>query len=815
MKRFFFDDTQLYLFNPICFKHLFTKTDVVRTIIGNMCGLIHIQTKNLSYKVLGETRKNLSIEIHKKFIHNESALETIDIKIPIELPSIFISRINRKGLFKKAITKNKLQKAWLQLKGNPKRIPNHWFKKTSDLLNVGTMQYFSRNKNKLSKSVNRIGIQCLTINNFQIQIIEKAIINAIESIFKESFRWIQIYKKGSKNRKSSFFLNFLEKQHKEILAYFKEIVSTKRLFKSSNDTQEKFTHQTLHQIRTTWSSDITYLLAYEIQNSFNKVQQSLLRGQFNQYVIDPLFFNEIEKILNIEKRKESQGVYRNRQQCDTLPLFFLNTCLYKLDRYIEYLNETYNSRFQKTFFSKDNEEYKTVTNYYRLIRKDSNHLFSTLKEIESIKEFQIKTTPELNEYRKPTSLNKSQTKTNLYIHSVRYAKSLLIGIIGSQKLALQIQTKLNDYIQNSLHLKLSKGKMIGHYGPSLVFLGHNFRLIHFYNKVRPKSEELIDFIAIQKIKNRILKKFKLQDRRLVTALANRHRSKILKEVNHIIKRLKLDFSKNKDFKRITDILTLNKVIKIITKTQSFSNTKRDKILQDDDLNDKSNIDQFLKEKNCFSYDIKNISFELKKLQKDFKKQINIFEQKSFDLMIDKHRKKLLDIYDYKRNRHLTKKITKKVTIKEMDKFTFLARKLVKIDLKQKMTSRISIKADLKKLTEQLRTKGFVHPIKDLPTSCARLLLQTEPKIIRFYNNIIWGILYKFAGADNFRSVHSVIESILRISCSLTLKRKFKMQSKQQVINLYGTNLIINNALEKANFTNKVEISYFERLIQNK
>jgi hypothetical protein len=113
-----------------------------------------------------------------------------------------------------------------------------------------------------------------------------------------------------------------------------------------------------------------------------------------------------------------------------------------------------------------------------------------------------------------------------------------------------------------------------------------------------------------------------------------------------------------------------------------------------------------------------------------------------------------------------------------------------LDLKKQSVRTISIRASIAKLCDKLRIGGFMHPIKNQASSCQKLLFLSEDKIIKYYNSVMRGILNWFSGADNFYRVKAVIESVMRRSCLLTLKRKFKLKSMAETIGIYTKDVAI-------------------------
>lgn len=95
-----------------------------------------------------------------------------------------------------------------------------------------------------------------------------------------------------------------------------------------------------------------------------------------------------------------------------------------------------------------------------------------------------------------------------------------------------------------------------------------------------------------------------------------------------------------------------------------------------------------------------------------------------------------------------------------------------------------------KLCSKLRKMGFMHPIKNQASCCLKLVFFSEDDIIRYYNYTIRGILSGFAGADNCLRVIKIVESIIKHSCWLTLKKKFKLKNIREARNIYTKRIVV-------------------------
>ena len=91
------------------------------------------------------------------------------------------------------------------------------------------------------------------------------------------------------------------------------------------------------------------------------------------------------------------------------------------------------------------------------------------------------------------------------IHYVRYADDFVIGIEGSSRVAKEILTKVESFINDELHLKLNPEKtgIINYSENPLGFLGFNIIAPHFKGRVKPHETVEINGKNIRRKKVRI------------------------------------------------------------------------------------------------------------------------------------------------------------------------------------------------------------------------------------------------------------------------------------------------------------------------
>ena len=108
--------------------------------------------------------------------------------------------------------------------------------------------------------------------------------------------------------------------------------------------------------------------------------------------------------------------------------------------------------------------------------------------------------------------------------------------------------------------------------------------------------------------------------------------------------------------------------------------------------------------------------------------------------------------------------------------------------KIRVTLPIRLSAPIERLLERATTNGFLRKIDGIykPTSVGRLINLDHADILRYYNQVIRGIVNYYSFADNLSKIKLLV-SYLQMSCALTLRKKYKMSYVAKVFKKFGTN----------------------------
>nr|UDP55420.1 putatuve reverse trannscriptase orf679 [Schizostauron trachyderma] len=109
--------------------------------------------------------------------------------------------------------------------------------------------------------------------------------------------------------------------------------------------------------------------------------------------------------------------------------------------------------------------------------------------------------------------------------------------------------------------------------------------------------------------------------------------------------------------------------------------------------------------------------------------------------------------------------------------------------KEKVTSRIVLKAPIKLLFEKAALNGFFKKRnnKFVPTYVGRCINWDHEDILCYYNSVIRGILNYYSFVNNYKSLGNLVHG-LKLSCALTLALKYKLRHVSKIFRKFGSNL---------------------------
>ena len=645
--------------------------------------------------------------------------------------------------FEEIVSPEKLMLAWYNIKNNSDnlkqktlkkiltKIEDSWFIKTSKQLIKNDFKYplhkfISTVKFKVKKNKNFI-----VIVNPKIKIIEKAILNCIEPYFEGIWSWYEISKQEYKKLK-----NILKIPNNELKfntkGYFVKYWFHKPIFDSTNYgfCFNKSWHKALFSIKY-WKSNIVWILNYNVCKVFDNINYNKLENIFKLHIDCPKLWNEIVKMLNVNKFN-SCLFFKKRLKESNFFCFFFNIYMNEFDNFVKKLS---NSFFNYKIFSKINQEYEYVEKVFFF-----KNIINNVKKFESTKNF---------------------------IYYVRYVDNFIIGIESCKKFAEEIRNKIDFFLKNNLYLIIKKNKLVNKNNGAIKFLGFFIYLSKFYRKVKVKWNK---FISIAKYRKRVKARLAKADAKLAKAAVYSIKKNMLRAF-----RKKLEIKNKKFNTRDIPSITYNIADELIQK----SNQENPALYRwENHYANLFKIEQSLAlgiyHKQILSLNIpkeveQNYYIKLKLLKDKFIEDIEKIEsdvKKSFKLKVEKNNLKQIDISKE------TISTSTKVFSEEF--------------LNQKQLWKIVINAPLHIILEKLILNRFYHSKKTKPIGNPLLSNFSDIEIIKHYSNLMNGILKRYWLADNFNRVKNIVEG-LRKSCALTLSIKHK-KTIRWVYNTYGVDI---------------------------
>jgi hypothetical protein len=188
------------------------------------------------------------------------------------------------------------------------------------------------------------------------------------------------------------------------------------------------------------------------------------------------------------------------------------------------------------------------------------------------------------------------------------------------------------------------------------------------------------------------------------------------------------------------------------------------------------------------FKIKEIGPKLLKIQNTIEAKAKKLSDQVILKLIENKSNRIRETHLEKQMKNKNSKILVSLAVEKRKDFGILSVDSNKLNTQKQSVKTISIKANIAELKNKIRLAGFMHPIKNQASICQKLIPSSEVSIIKHYNSVMQKILNWFSGASNFSKIKGIIESIMRHSCLLTLKKKFKLKNIAEAKSIYTANV---------------------------
>lgn len=452
-----------------------------------------------------------------------------------------------------------------QVKETLTGISLHWFRTISNKLLNNLLAYPKTRRVFIPQRLGLAETPSFTLTFPRIKIIERAILNVLESHFEGKFVWKEITKSEYDFIKTNKTITSAVANKS---GYFKKDWIKPSVFSrfSFGSRPQRSAHGALHLIKR-WPTNLNWFLQFDILKVFDSVHHNRLKNIFLKYCPDNRMWDEISKLLKAEivDFKVSSSNDLGSSLGSVLSPFLFNVYMTEFDTFVESLQLKCNKEYGK--FGQDLSIKNAYAQFVRRF-KTKKGLASTLDNVGSSELVLALYKKERLDFFKQYGLTGGENKNLRRITYVRYNDDFIVGIIGPRDFALKVTTEMESFIKSNLHFRIHQVNLTSRDKGAAQFLSFNIYLSSRKNKAKTKANKIKSII---KYRQRSIARFKRSDARISQAYFNSIKHGFLNYLQNMYEKLNLKKAKNTDMLLIEYFTNTNIKELLATQTARQSN----------------------------------------------------------------------------------------------------------------------------------------------------------------------------------------------------------------------------------------------------
>jgi group II intron reverse transcriptase/maturase len=228
-------------------------------------------------------------------------------------------------------------------------------------------------------------------------------------------------------------------------------------------------HTALDKIQRVWTGT-KWWIKVDIKGYFNSINHQKLIELLKAKIDDRKFIRLIQIMLKAGYMEnwKYHGTYSGTPQGDILSPLLANIYLHELDQFMRKIK----SEFDKGKSRRANPVHNSLSLKIHRLRKKVDTLDINSEEANELRA----RIERLDRKRKTIPSGDPHDPNYKKVNYERYADDFLSGIIGSKQEAVEIMTKITEFLEDELKLSISEGKSaIKHAKDGLSFLGYEIK----------------------------------------------------------------------------------------------------------------------------------------------------------------------------------------------------------------------------------------------------------------------------------------------------------------------------------------------------